>query len=260
MVSRALRKRSADAGQAPEPAARRRLRRAGRIAKWLGIAATACLIVVGFLWVVTPSAGEATLIAREQAARYRISYPGAPVPENFARALIATEDHRFYTEPGVDPLAVGRVVEGEITGKPDQGGATLEQQLAKMLYTPKGGGVLTEVEQVVLAFKLNATYSKAQILQMYSEVAYYGQGFYGLQAASCGYFGHEPSELTLVQAAMLAGVVNAPTQDDPVDHPEAAHARLAHVLSRMVAVGDITQAQSTVALNSSLGLVATPGC
>jgi membrane peptidoglycan carboxypeptidase len=191
-----------------------------------------------------------------------IAYPGPAVPANFSRPLIATEDHRFYSEPGVDIFAVGRVVEGKITGKPDQGGATLEQQLAKLLYTPGRSGFLTEIEQVTLAVKLNFAYSKAEILRLYAEVAYYGHGYYGLEAASCGYFGHPASQLTVVQGAMLAGVVNAPSADDPIDFPAQAHARLAHVIGRMVAVGDLTQAQGAAATSSSLGIVprADAGC
>jgi penicillin-binding protein 1A len=219
-------------------------------------------LAVGVLLLVTPSASQATELARAQAVAHGIAYPGPVVPANFSRPLIATEDHRFYSEPGVDIFAVGRVVEGKITGRQDQGGATLEQQLAKLLYTPGRSGFLTEVEQVTLAFKLNYAYSKAEILRLYAEVAYYGHGYYGLEAASCGYFGHPASQLTVVQGAMLAGAVNAPTADDPISYPAQAHARLAHVIGRMVAVGDLTQAQGTATLNSSLGIVprADAGC
>jgi membrane carboxypeptidase/penicillin-binding protein len=219
-------------------------------------------LAAGVLLLVTPSAGQATGLAQAQARAHGIAYPGPVVPAAFSRPLIATEDHRFYTEPGVDLLAVGRVVEGKITGRPDQGGATLEQQLAKLLYTPGRTGFSTELEQVALAVKLNYTYSKADILRLYAEVAYYGHGYYGLEAASCGYFGHPASQLTPVQGAMLAGVVNAPSEDDPIAFPAQAHARLAHVIGRMVAVGDLTQAQGTAMLNSSLNVVprADAGC
>jgi membrane peptidoglycan carboxypeptidase len=95
---------------------------------------------------------------------------------------------------------------------------------------------------------------------MYSEVAYYGHGYYGLEQASCGYFGHPPSDLTLVQAAMLAGAVNAPTYDDPLTYPAQARARLVHVLGRMEAVGSLTPAQEAAALKAPLDLSATRGC
>ncbi|HLI36039.1 MAG TPA: biosynthetic peptidoglycan transglycosylase [Streptosporangiaceae bacterium] len=209
----------------------------------------------GALLLATPSAREAMQLAAQEAAQHGIAYPGPPVPANFARPLVATEDHRFYSEPGIDLLAVGRVIEGRLTGRPDQGGATIEQQLAKMLYTPGQSGLTAELKQVALAVKLNYTYSKAEILRLYAEVAYYGHGYYGLQAASCGYFGHPAQDLTVVQGAMLAGVVNAPSVDDPISDPANARARLTHVIDRMVAVGYLTPAQGAKALATPLGIV-----
>jgi membrane peptidoglycan carboxypeptidase len=227
-----------------------------RAAIGLGTLTGVLTLAAGALWVETPSASEATQLAQAQARQHNIPYPGPNVPQNFARPLVATEDHRFYSEPGVDPLAVGRVIEGKVTNGGDQGGATIEQQLAKMLYTPGQAGFNAEVKQVVLAVKLNVAYSKQQILDLYAEVAYYGHGFYGLQQASCGYFGHPAQDLTVVQGAMLAGVVNAPSVDDPIDDPGNARTRLEHVIARMVAVGYLTKAQGQLALSTPLGLTA----
>jgi membrane peptidoglycan carboxypeptidase len=209
----------------------------------------------GALFLVTPSAGEATKLAKAQAQQHGIAYPGPPVPQNFARALVATEDHRFYSEPGLDVIAVGRVVRSKVIGGQDQGGATIEQQLAKMLYTPGQSSLTAELEQITLAFKLNGAYSKQQILRLYAEVAYYGHGHYGLEQASCGYFGRPASQLTVVQGAMLAGVVNAPSIDDPINYPANASARLTHVIDRMVAVGYLTRARGAQALSAHLGIV-----
>jgi membrane peptidoglycan carboxypeptidase len=247
-------------GQRPRPSrGRRYLKRAA-----IGVAAVIVVLAIaaGALWVVTPSASEATALAEAQARQHGITYPGPVVPENFARPLVATEDHRFYSEPGVDLLAVGRVVQAKVTNGTDQGGATIEQQLAKMLYTPAQAGFNAELKQVVLAVKLNLAYSKQQILDLYAEVAYYGHGFYGLEQASCGYFGRPASDLTVVQGAMLAGVVNAPSVDDPIDDPVNARARLEHVIARMVAVGYLTSAQGQQALRTPLGLTAgdNSGC
>ena len=239
-------------GGQPKSRARRYLKRA--------IITILVLILIGIigvavLWFATPSATEATQIAQAQAAEHGIAYPGPAVPSDFARPLIATEDKRFYSEPGVDFLAVGRVVWAKVSNGSDQGGATLEQQLAKLLYTPTETGTTAELKQVVLAFKLNATYSKAQILALYAEVAYYGHGYYGLEQASCGYFGHPAADLTVPQGAMLAGVVNAPSLDDPISDPVSARQRLEHVIARMVAVGDLTSSQATAALAAPLGIV-----
>jgi membrane peptidoglycan carboxypeptidase len=245
--------------QVPQPKWRKPRSRKRRYLKraTITVATLVALFVLaaGTLLLATPSASEATRLAAQEAAQHGITYPGPPVPANFSRPLVATEDHRFYSEPGIDVLAVGRVIQGKLTGRPDQGGATIEQQLAKMLYTPGQSGWTTELKQIALAFKLNYTYSKAEILRLYAEVAYYGHGYYGLEAASCGYFGHPVQDLTVVQGAMLAGVVNAPSIDDPINDPVNARARLTHVIDRMVAVGYLTPAQGAKVLATPLSIV-----
>jgi membrane peptidoglycan carboxypeptidase len=223
----------------------------------------ACLLIgFGVLLLVTPSAGQATAIAARIASEHHEAYPGPAVPANFARALIATEDHRFYSEVGgIDPLALVHAAASAVTGGPDQGGATIEVQLGKMLYlgadSPAHNTLKGKLTEAALAVKLNAMYGKAEVLRMYAEVAYYGNGYYGLQQASCGYFGHPPADLTVTQGAMLAGVVNAPAYDDPITDPLQARTRLAHVIERMVTVGYLTAAQGTAAFSDSLYL--TPG-
>src|SRR5438105_2148231 len=200
-----------------------RTRRRGRITFWIAKVLLAIVLVfavaVGLLFLLTPSAGQATALVQAQARDRHIAYPGPPVPAYFAQALIATEDHRFNTDPGIDPLAMGRVVVSWITGHKDQGGSTIDQQLAKNLYTGGHSGFTEDLEQLAVAVKLNQTYSRPQILRMYAEVAYYGHGYYGLDAASCGYFGRPADRLTLVQAALLAGVATAPPYDDPLVYP-----------------------------------------
>jgi membrane peptidoglycan carboxypeptidase len=239
-------------GRHPRPSRRRRYLKRAVIA--LGSLIVVLVLLAGALWLVTPSASQATQLAQAQAEQRGIAYPGPAAPENFVRPLVATEDHRYYSEPGLDVLAVGRVAGAKLTGGTDQGGATLEQQLAKLLYTPTETGLNAEVKQVALAFKLNLKYSKQQILNLYAEAAYYGHGYYGLEAASCGYFGHPAKDLTVTQGAMLAGVVNAPSVDDPVNDPVNARTRLEHVIGRMVAVGYLTSAQGQQALSAPLGL------
>jgi membrane peptidoglycan carboxypeptidase len=231
-----------------------------RIAKLLLAIVVIFAAAVGALLVLTPSAGRATALVEAQAQEHHIAYPGSPVPPYFAQALVATEDHRFNTDPGVDPLALARVVVSWVTGHRDQGGSTIDQQLAKNLYTGGRSGFTQVLEQLAMAVKLNQAYSRPEILRMYAEIAYYGHGYYGLNAASCGYFGRLPDRLTLVQAAMLAGVVNAPSYDDPLAYPKQARARLVHVIGRMAAVGYLTSAQETAALNAPLDLPAVRGC
>jgi penicillin-binding protein 1A len=204
----------------------------------------AFVVAFGTLLQVTPSVGNARQLASAIDRAHRAEYPGVVVPYRFATSLEATEDHRFNSEPGIDPLAIGRVIYGYVTGRGDQGGATLYQQLAKMLYTQAQTGFEAETEQVALAVKLNFSYSGPEILRLYSDVAYFGHGFYGLEAASCGYYGVRPYQMSWPQAALLAGLVQGPTVDDPLAHPAQGLAREQHVIGRLVAVGALTQPQA----------------
>ncbi len=215
---------------------------------------TTALAAGAVLMLVTPSVSNAERIAQADAERYHSVFPGPPVPSRFADALISTEDHRFATEPGVDPLAIGRVLLAGLTGSGSgqQGGATLYQQLAKMLYTPGRGGLGVEIEQVALAIKLRYSYPRSQILRMYADVAYFGNGFYGIASASCGYFGRPPSRLSWPQAAVLAGLVQAPSAYDPLTSPGLARSRETHVIARLVATGVLTSRQATAALSVSM--------
>ena len=224
----------------------------------LGIALAGAL-AFAVLMLVTPSVSTAPSLAQAFDRAHGAPYPGPPVPERFAAALVATEDHRFYSEPGFDPIALGRVIVGRLTGQPDQGGATLYQQLAKMLYTPGSSGPAAQAEQAILGIKLDLSYTKAQILRFYADVAYFGHGYFGLAHASCGYFGVTPAGLTWSQAALLAGLMPAPSADNPIAHLTVARAREAHVLGRLVATGALTQAQAARAYRAPLHLVGGPG-
>lgn len=238
----------------------RRVGRGRRILKRFAITVVTLVVIVviggAVLWLGTPSGNDAPQRAAAQAKAYGIAYPGPAVPAVFSNALIATEDKRYNSESAVDPFAVIRLAFSRITGNTsDQGGATIQQQLAKMLYTPTESGPVAELKQVVLAYKLDQALSKQQILDLYAEVAYYGHQYYGLESASCGYYGHPASKLTPEQGAMLAGAVNAPTYDDPISDPQQAYSRYSHVIGRMKSVGDITAAQEKQMLNASLGVV-----
>ena len=233
---------------------RRRLRRARRL---LAVAVVMGLlggIMFAGLLIVAPSVANAPALALALDRAHHAVYPGQPVPERFAASLVATEDHRFYAEAGIDPFAIVRVAAGSLMGKPDQGGSTLYQQLAKILYVPGNSGMLAKAEQFLLGVKLALSYPKAEILQMYSNVAYFGHGYYGLQAASCGYFAVPPAALTWAQAALLAGLVQAPSADDPLTHLTLARVREALVLGRLAAVGKLTQAQAERAYRQPLHL------
>ena len=233
---------------------RHRLRRTRRFLTMAVVLSLLGAIMVAGLLIIAPSVANAPALARALDRAHHAVYPSQQVPERFAASLVATEDHRFYSEAGIDPFAIARVTAGYLTGKPDQGGATLYQQLAKILYVPGPSGVLGKGEQMLLGIKLALSYPKAKILQMYSDVAYFGDGYYGLQAASCGYFGVTPAALTWPQAALLAGLVQAPSAYDPLAHPALARAREAHVLGRLAATGTLTRAQAERAYRQPLHL------
>jgi penicillin-binding protein 1A len=219
----------------------------------------ACTLTFSLLLLFTPSTTSAPQLARAIDQKHGAPYPGVMIPYRFATALEATEDHRFASEPGIDPFAVARVFNSYLAGHGDQGGATLYQQLAKMLYTPGRAGLAAEAEQVALAVKLKYGYSGAEILRLYADVAYFGHGFYGLENASCGYFGVRPEQLSWPQAALLAGLVQAPSIDDPIDYPAAGLAREQHVIGRLVATGAISHAEAGAYLAIPMGSLLSRG-
>jgi len=167
--------------------------------------------------------------------------------------VLATEDSRFFSHHGLDALGVLRAAVAGVSGaRRDFGGATLDQQLAKNLYTRDD--LASKVEQVVLSFKLEAQYTKNQILEMYLSEVYFGHGYYGLTAAAPGYFGVAPARLTWGQASVLAGLVQAPSAYDPYRHLALARSRQRHVLDRLVATKTLTVQQADEAYRSALNL------
>jgi membrane peptidoglycan carboxypeptidase len=140
----------------------------------IGILVAAFAIMV-VLMLATPSVTDAPTIAKSLAQQRGTAFPGPVPPRRFVVALVATEDQRFFSplDPGVDPVAILRVVIGRAAGFPDQGGSTVDQQLAKMLHSPGEHGLLVELERVAIALKLNFAYSRIALLTMYAEVAYY---------------------------------------------------------------------------------------
>jgi membrane peptidoglycan carboxypeptidase len=215
---------------------RRALRRFGRAIAALVLTFA---VLLGIGWVLTPSVDDAQQLVTERLATNGASALQGDVPEKLAQALIATEDSRFEHHLGVDPIGAARAGWGVVSGT-DQGGSTLDQQLAKNLYAGGEQGFTDRLQSVVLAVKLDATWSKDALLRMYLDDGYYGHGFYGLNAATEGYFGIEPADLSWAQATLLAGLFQAPTNYDPFRYPELAKERQDHVLDRLVDVGTLS--------------------
>ncbi|HEX8970642.1 biosynthetic peptidoglycan transglycosylase [Oryzihumus sp.] len=239
----------------PVRAARRRgrLRRLGLVA---GSVVLALLLALAALWQVTPGVQDAMARVRAiERAHGAPALPSLPRDDKVARALVATEDSRFWTSPGVDPQSVVRAGLATVTGSSDVGGATLEQQLAKNLWFGGRRDRAAQLQAAVLALKLDRSWTKDEVLRMYLAQVYFGHGFYGLAQAAHGYFGQTPAQLSWAQASMLAGLVQAPSAYDPLVHLQAGKQRQRHVLDRLVSTGVLTPAQADAAFAAPLHLV-----
>ncbi|HEU5002115.1 MAG TPA: biosynthetic peptidoglycan transglycosylase [Actinomycetota bacterium] len=210
---------------------------------------------VGILWTLTPSVADAPQrVSAVLAAHHAPALAALPSPNPVGEAIIATENSRFSSDFGLDPISVLRTAVTTLTGSQDQGAATLEIQMGKNLYTPHRRGLTSKVEQVELAFKLDASFTKDQILLMYLNAAYFGHGFYGLAAAAEGYFATAPTELSWAQASLLAGLVQAPSVYDPFRNLGLAQSRQHHVLDRLVSTGVLTKSEAQAAATAPLNL------
>ena len=165
------------------------------------------------------------------------------------------EDQRFYEHRGVDTVRVlGAVLANLRQGRRAQGGSTITQQLARQSFLTADKTFARKFKEVLVAAQLERTYSKQEILELYFNKVYFGDGLYGAEAASLGYFGKHAADLSIDQAALLAGLVKSPSTYAPTVSPERAIARRNLVLQAMVDAGAITQAQAGQARNAKLVL------
>ena len=177
-------------------------------------------------------------------------------PEYVVQAVLATEDRRFFEHWGVDPIGLLRAltVNARSSGVV-QGGSTLTQQLAKNLFLSNERTLTRKINEAFLAFWLELHLTKRQILQLYLDRAYMGGGAFGIQAAAQFYFGRSIKDVTLAQAAMLAGLFKAPTKFAPHVNLPAARARAADVLNNLVAAGYMRENQIADALQNPASAV-----
>ncbi|MBC5827211.1 MAG: PBP1A family penicillin-binding protein [Candidatus Eremiobacteraeota bacterium] len=175
------------------------------------------------------------------------------VPKVMRQAIVANEDERFYEHSGVDFRGIARAAIANYQGKRiTQGASTITQQLARNLFLNDRRTVHRKIQEALLAMQIERFYTKDEILERYLNLVYFGAGAYGIQAASHTYFGEDVSRLTLPQAAMLAGIVAAPSLYSPYVNGHNARVRQHHVLDRMAAVGDVSRAQAAVAAKKPL--------
>ena len=183
----------------------------------------------------------------------------ADLPPYVAQAVIATEDRRFYSHFGVDPWGLGRALWVNFeAGHVVQGGSTITQQLAKNLFLEPQRTLTRKVQEALLAVYLEMSFSKDEILALYLNRVYYGAGAYGIDAASRRYFNKPASKLTMIEAAILAGLLKAPTRYSPVNGIELAQQRATLVLDAMVAAGFIDAAQKDEAMRTRPKLATAP--
>src|SRR5882724_1937246 len=180
--------------------------------------------------------------------------PGANVPLKdlppyLPKAFIAIEDRRFYSHYGVDPIGIARAAVANILHRGvSQGGSTLTQQLAKNLFLTQERTLQRKLQEVELALWLERKHPKSEILELYLNRVYFGSGAYGVEAAAQRYFGKSAKNVTIAEAAMLAGLVKSPSRLAPNRNPEGAEARAGIVLSAMADAKFITDAQAKASI------------
>ena len=164
------------------------------------------------------------------------------MPDIYKKAVVAVEDHRFYTHGGIDIIAIGRAIWNDIKAMSFvEGGSTITQQLAKNIYFTQEKELTRKVAEVFMAFKIEDKYNKNEILELYLNTSYFGDGYETVKEASRGYFGKEPLELTDYEAVMLAGIPNAPSVYAPTVNLDLAKQRTKQVVDAMVKYDVITQ-------------------
>ncbi|HET8579774.1 MAG TPA: PBP1A family penicillin-binding protein [Nitrospiraceae bacterium] len=179
----------------------------------------------------------------------RLLTPLADIPQNLTQAVIAVEDARFFEHPGLDVIGMLRATWTNLRRRGRvEGASTITQQLARSLFLSPERTFVRKFKELILAYKIEVILSKDQILEMYLNQIYFGQGAYGVAAAAQTYFGKELARLNLAESAFLAGLPKSPSNYSPYKYPERAKKRQEHVLARMEEAGSITAAEQQEAV------------
>jgi penicillin-binding protein 1A len=175
------------------------------------------------------------------------------IPKIVIQAFIAAEDARFFQHKGFDMQSMSRAFFKNIeAGRIVQGGSTITQQVAKVLYLSPEKSYMRKIKEALLAYKIDKYLTKEEIITLYLNHIYLGHGTYGIEAASQGYFGKSARDLSLAEAALLAGLPKAPSSYSPYLHPDRAYQRQAYVLSRMQEDKYISKAEKDLAVATKL--------
>lgn len=185
----------------------------------------------------------------------RIVVPLSQMPRMLLEAFIAAEDARFYKHKGIDFISIVRALFKNIeAGTIVQGGSTITQQVTKSFFLTPERSYSRKIKEAILAYRIDKTFTKEEVLYLYLNQIYLGHGAYGVTAAAENYFAKSVNELNLAECAILAGLPQAPSRYSPFHHPERAKARQIYVLNRMVDEGFITNIQATEAINTPMDI------
>jgi penicillin-binding protein 1A len=204
-------------------------------------------------------AADGTLITTLHAEQDREEVALADIGPGLQQAVVAIEDARFFNHKGVDLRALARALQrNAAAGRVTEGGSTITQQYVKNVLLDPSQNLDRKLKEAVLALQIERKYTKETILERYLNRIYFGNGAYGVQAASRLYFAKPAAGLALPESALLAGLIAAPERYDPFDHPEAAQARRDVVLERMRELKVIPEAEAVAAKAAPLGVAARP--
>lgn len=160
------------------------------------------------------------------------------LPQTYLNAVLAVEDHRFYSHFGIDLIATARAAWNDIlAGAFVEGGSTVTQQLAKNMFFSQEKTLLRKVAEAFMAVRIEREYDKNQILELYVNTIYFGSGYYSVKEACSGYFNINPEEMDEYQCTLLAGIPNAPSVYAPTENPQLAQQRQKQVVDKMVKYG-----------------------
>lgn len=168
------------------------------------------------------------------------------LPQDYINAVIAVEDHRFRDHGAIDIIAIGRAIWTNVTNfELREGGSTITQQVAKnIFFIYETDAATRKIAEIFAAFDLEKNYSKDDILELYVNTIYFGDGYYGIKEACNGYLNIEPSKMTLYDCTIMAGIPNAPSVYAPTANPELTKSRQRKVISDMVEYGYLSQEEA----------------
>ena len=174
------------------------------------------------------------------------------LPEDYLNAVVSVEDRRFYDHGAIDFISIARAIYVNVTNFDlREGGSTITQQLAKNIYFIEMDPFPRKLAEIFMAFAIEDNYSKDEILELYVNTSYFGDGYYGIKEACNGYLDKEPSEMDLNECTMMAGIPNAPSVYAPTKNPDLTKSRQGHVLETMVENGYISQEEANKIINNN---------